>query len=320
TGLHYNLARYYDPRTGRFIQPDPIGLLGGLNHYQYAPNPVMWIDPTGLCAKEDSTLSVDALADNPQQTLITSTLPASYQSTTLASSPVGQLSSTTSSKKSTDLEKLGSALSNSVDKNVIDQNTSDKLYALAEAGVATPAQIKQGLDDGTLLQTPDRLTITDVVDNSKAVWVVDMDGCPVSVSAVLSNTHAGKRSSTEKKLQQSVGGDQRLSDDDGGHLIGHRFMNDQGLKNLFPQNANLNRGAYKTMENEWADWIAEGCEVRVTVKLDPPGAERPENIVAQYQVFDPATGDRVFKRDHRFDNKKGEEFKRVNRADMQNYI
>ncbi|SKA27428.1 RHS repeat-associated core domain-containing protein, partial [Vibrio cincinnatiensis DSM 19608] len=50
TGLHYNLARYYDPRTGRFIQPDPIGLLGGLNHYQYAPNPVMWIDPTGLCA------------------------------------------------------------------------------------------------------------------------------------------------------------------------------------------------------------------------------------------------------------------------------
>ncbi|WP_238116209.1 RHS repeat domain-containing protein, partial [Vibrio cincinnatiensis] len=84
TGLHYNLARYYDPRTGRFIQPDPIGLLGGLNHYQYAPNPVMWIDPTGLCAKEDSTLPVDALAENPQQTLITSTLPASYQLSMLA--------------------------------------------------------------------------------------------------------------------------------------------------------------------------------------------------------------------------------------------
>ncbi|MGY5724457.1 hypothetical protein ACXHQT_17330, partial [Vibrio cincinnatiensis] len=66
------------------------GLLGGLNHYQYAPNPVMWIDPTGLCAKEDSTLPVDALAENPQQTLITSTLPASYQPTTLASSPVGR--------------------------------------------------------------------------------------------------------------------------------------------------------------------------------------------------------------------------------------
>ncbi|WP_254618369.1 RHS repeat-associated core domain-containing protein, partial [Vibrio metschnikovii] len=87
TGLHYNLARYYDPRTGRFIQPDPIGLLGGLNHYQYAPNPVMWIDPTGLCAKEDSTLPIDALAENPQQTLITSTLPASYQLSMLAAMP-----------------------------------------------------------------------------------------------------------------------------------------------------------------------------------------------------------------------------------------
>ncbi|EKA5638034.1 RHS repeat protein [Vibrio navarrensis] len=58
TGLHYNLARYYDPRTGRFIQPDPIGLLGGLNHYQYAPNPVMWVDRYGLlCQEGQATLS-----------------------------------------------------------------------------------------------------------------------------------------------------------------------------------------------------------------------------------------------------------------------
>ena len=48
TGLHYNTFRYYDPDTGRFTQPDPIGLLGGYNLYQYAPNPLMWIDPLGL--------------------------------------------------------------------------------------------------------------------------------------------------------------------------------------------------------------------------------------------------------------------------------
>ncbi|WP_349291257.1 glycohydrolase toxin TNT-related protein [Citrobacter amalonaticus] len=28
--------------------PDPIGLAGGLNLYQYAPNPLRWIDPLGL--------------------------------------------------------------------------------------------------------------------------------------------------------------------------------------------------------------------------------------------------------------------------------
>jgi len=48
TGLHYNTFRFYDPDVGRFTQPDPIGLAGGLNLYQYAPNAIGWIDPLGL--------------------------------------------------------------------------------------------------------------------------------------------------------------------------------------------------------------------------------------------------------------------------------
>ncbi|QFQ08192.1 RHS repeat-associated core domain-containing protein [Enterobacter sichuanensis] len=48
TGLHYNLFRYYDPQVGRFIVQDPIGLNGGWNLYQYAPNSLIWIDPLGL--------------------------------------------------------------------------------------------------------------------------------------------------------------------------------------------------------------------------------------------------------------------------------
>ncbi|MGF1717478.1 RHS repeat-associated core domain-containing protein [Photobacterium chitinilyticum] len=52
SGLHYNRFRYYDPKAGRFIHQDPIGLLGGINPYQYAPNPVQWVDPLGLSCKE----------------------------------------------------------------------------------------------------------------------------------------------------------------------------------------------------------------------------------------------------------------------------
>ena len=45
TGLHYNTFRYYDPDTDCFTQPDLIGLAGGINLYQYAPNVLIWIDP-----------------------------------------------------------------------------------------------------------------------------------------------------------------------------------------------------------------------------------------------------------------------------------
>jgi len=49
TGLHYNYHRYYDPRTGRYLTPDPIGLWGGINQFNYVSgNPLNWIDPWGL--------------------------------------------------------------------------------------------------------------------------------------------------------------------------------------------------------------------------------------------------------------------------------
>jgi RHS repeat-associated protein len=52
-GLHYNYHRNYWPHLGRYVQPDPIGLEGGLNPYLYAGgNPLRFADPTGLQAWE----------------------------------------------------------------------------------------------------------------------------------------------------------------------------------------------------------------------------------------------------------------------------
>ena len=52
SGLHYNRFRYYDPEIGRFVSQDPIGLQGGMNLFEYAPNPIIWVDPWGLQKRE----------------------------------------------------------------------------------------------------------------------------------------------------------------------------------------------------------------------------------------------------------------------------
>ncbi|MFG6004158.1 contractile injection system protein, VgrG/Pvc8 family [Salmonella enterica subsp. enterica serovar Pomona] len=65
TGLHYNLFRYYAPECGRFVSQDPIGLKGGINLYQYAPNPLSWIDQLGLTT-EEITLKPGEILVNPK--------------------------------------------------------------------------------------------------------------------------------------------------------------------------------------------------------------------------------------------------------------
>jgi RHS repeat-associated protein len=51
-GLLYMRARYYNPYLCRFINPDPSGFAGGLNHYVFASgNPVSLFDPFGLSSQ-----------------------------------------------------------------------------------------------------------------------------------------------------------------------------------------------------------------------------------------------------------------------------
>ncbi|HEX6374083.1 MAG TPA: RHS repeat-associated core domain-containing protein, partial [Allosphingosinicella sp.] len=60
--LHYYRARIYDPRLGRFLQPDPIGYGSGMNLYAYVGgDPVNFTDPLGLrwvrvCVGEEGNL------------------------------------------------------------------------------------------------------------------------------------------------------------------------------------------------------------------------------------------------------------------------
>ena len=70
TGLHYNFFRYYEPDAGRFVNQDPIGLLGGTNFYQFSANIQNMMDPWGLNAVSVakgalSMIAIDTMTPDP---------------------------------------------------------------------------------------------------------------------------------------------------------------------------------------------------------------------------------------------------------------
>lgn len=59
SGFTYHSARYYIPWLGRWCNPDPIGLKGGINLYAYSSgNPMRFVDPSGN-GPEDTTATIE---------------------------------------------------------------------------------------------------------------------------------------------------------------------------------------------------------------------------------------------------------------------
>ena len=99
TGLHYNLARYYSPALGRYLQSDPIGLAGGMNTFAYVyNNPLRWIDPFGLaiCAASGQLITcTDGMRPPPEGTPLNGPLSpvgvaATVAEAALGSCPIGR--------------------------------------------------------------------------------------------------------------------------------------------------------------------------------------------------------------------------------------
>ncbi|MFG2474533.1 putative T7SS-secreted protein [Streptomyces fagopyri] len=68
TGLHYNFFRHYDPETGRYTSPDPLGLAPAPNPVSYVDNPNTASDPLGLMPKytkeEKAQKRIDKILDD----------------------------------------------------------------------------------------------------------------------------------------------------------------------------------------------------------------------------------------------------------------
>lgn len=91
----------------------------------------------------------------------------------------------------------------------------------------------------------------------------------------------------ERTKHQTEVGKKGGEGDEGGHLIGTRFAGTPEGPNLVPQNANLNRGEWKSMENEWATCLAEGKQVEVGIQPVYEGNNpRPTAFSVIYEVTD----------------------------------
>ena len=77
------------------------------------------------------------------------------------------------------------------------------------------------------------------------------------------NTYQQAKSAKEAGIKDG------LADDDGGHLIASIFDGAGEQINYAPMNSNLNRGAWRSMENKWADALKADPPKSVRVNIQP---------------------------------------------------
>ena len=151
--------------------------------------------------------------------------------------------------------------------------------------------------------------VSSTVGKNHITWTQNAAGDTIGAKATLNEVFSGAKRSASEVKDQATAAARGVADDAGGHIIGHRFAQNQGIKNMFPQNANFNNGAFKKIENEWADWInKKGGSVEVDIQLVGNSA-KPDKVKVSYQLKD-ANGHVVREVTEQFKNQSGRMFDR----------
>lgn len=84
---------------------------------------------------------------------------------------------------------------------------------------------------------------------------------------------------------QEIGRGFQRAGDDRGHLIADRFDGNNTLANIVAMDDELNKGAYKAMEDLWAEAIGNGQQVSGTIELFYSGSSfRPNSFDVAYTI------------------------------------
>lgn len=146
-------------------------------------------------------------------------------------------------------------------------------------------ELKRYFDDnGDLYRTGDDLLPNNKYEINGYNYETDDKERITSVEGKLYIKDREERLTIKDSIETIGKGDQKEGDDRG-HLIGDRFNGSNGLENLVPQDANINRKDYKNLENELAKEVKDGKDVYIKIEVEyPEDSRRPEAIVVIYSI------------------------------------
>lgn len=139
-------------------------------------------------------------------------------------------------------------------------------------------------DNGALYRIENDLIPDNQYELNGYRYQTDDKGRIVSAKGVLHMKDRDGRLPIRDSIEDIGKGDQQ-ENDDRGHLIGDQFDGSNGLENMIPQDAGINRNDFKNFENELAAKVKVGDEVKV--KIEPiydRNSRRPIDIVVTYSI------------------------------------
>lgn len=87
-----------------------------------------------------------------------------------------------------------------------------------------------------------------------------------------------------------------IGEDQGGHIIARIFNGPGEQINYIPQNAKLNNGEWKSMENTWKKALSEGKKVEVDIQIIyDSNSKRPKRFLVEYKISNEPIVQRIFK-------------------------
>lgn len=120
------------------------------------------------------------------------------------------------------------------------------------------------------------------VERNGYVYSIDTLGRTRKVRGDVKVNDAQPRSRT---AQAQAGGPDRRAGDDGGHYIARRFNGPTDAFNHFAQDANFNRGSYRSLEDQWAAATRLGKRVEVEIIPSYRGSsQRPSTITVRFWI------------------------------------